>query len=289
MLRHGTFLGFLLVLAAGSGCGLGNPFAGDSDEAIEFVFTDYQIAIRAGHPLGIVALKLQGQVDDFANSEKPLGDWEWFWFDHPEDGQRRQVKLVYPGWGAPAVERGDSLVAVRFKRRNVLERGIDLELEFILQRHRPALEARYTVINASDITLQRPYAMVGFPGFGNHHRISAVATALGRRVPGPPHTNFRAEVLDLQLDELLLLRHDSAVPGTPRDTLSARIELCAGERLFELSSAAVVDSTYRAAYSAHTIKAHYLTSHLYTFFADMPPGTRRTLAVQHQLRSRPAP
>ncbi|NKB66890.1 MAG: hypothetical protein GKR89_07515 [Candidatus Latescibacteria bacterium] len=224
------------------------------------------------------------QDTNFANTMKPLGDWEWFWFEHPADGRRRRIKLIYPGgWQGPVIVQGDSTVVVRFDRRDVLEPGIDLEVEFILQRWRPALEACYTVVNGSTVTLQRPYVMVGFPGFGNHRRIGAVATARQRLLAPLADGNFRAQVQRLRLAELLLLRDDRPLPRSSPDTLSASVTIAEEREVVELRSLAVLDTSYTQAYSAHTIKPDYLSSHLYGYSRDMRPGQRRTLVVRHEL------
>ena len=251
-----------------------------SGAAASFSCPAYSAVVRFGHPFGVTSLRLPGQPVDFSHPNLPLADWEWFWFD--EDGRRNSTKLIDPDWGPPALAEGPDQAILRFSRRNVLEPGIDLAVEYRLGAQGAAFEVEYTVDNHSGKRLAGPYAMVGFPGFSNHVWISEVATAVQSRVPRPPYATFLAEALADGKSDSLLLRHDVDPRANPQALAGKIVAVARGGR-YALEATCVPGPGVQQVYSAHTIKRLYLTSHLYVFLSDMEDGETRQVLVHYAL------
>lgn len=244
--------------------------------------TSYTIAIRNSNPFGISSLRLSGQPVDFVHPALPLGDWEWFWFSDPTLGQAK-IKLLEEAWQAPEVARSDTGVVLRFRRQDVLRRGVEVEVAYYLDARRPEFTAEYTVHNHSGQFLVRPYMMVGFPGFANQQWVEEVATAEKARRPQRPFADFRAEAKARQLTDYLLLRQDWDPEHQPPEVLQGAVVLRAAGHTYSLHTRLVGTSGLRGGYIAHTNKPRYLTSHLYAFFANMGQGQSQRLAVRYAL------
>lgn len=255
-----------------------------SGAAVSFACAAYRATVRFGRPFGITSLRLPDQPVDFAHSTLPLADWEWFWFDR--GGRRISAKLVDPDWGSPALEELPDQVILRFSQRGVPEPGIELSVEYRLGAQGAEFEVQYMVDNHTGRQLASPYVMVGFPGFANHGWVSEVATAVDRRVPTPPHTTFLAEALADGRSEYLLLRHD-VDPRVSRQALQGAIVVDAAGHRYALQASCVPGTGVEQAYSAHTNKPGYLTSHLYVFLKDMEDGESRQVLVRYVVRRSP--
>ena len=83
-------------------------------------------------------------------------------------------------------------------------------------------------------------------------------------------------------NEDLLLR-DDWFTGEANQEMWGVVELQQGNRVYTLRSRFTPSAAIGHAFSAHTIKQLYLTSHLYVFFEPIPPGESRTLVVRNEL------
>jgi hypothetical protein len=125
--------------------------------------------------------------------------------------------------------------------------------------------------------------MVGFPGFSNPGFVDEVADATATRRVRAPYGSFQEEASSYRGPETLLLRHDvdPSVPGT--ETLEGVIKLRYANSIYRLMARFTPDAEIFWAYSAHTNKTHYLTSHLYAFLETVHPGVRAALTVEYEL------
>lgn len=244
--------------------------------------TGYTVAIRNSNPFGISSLRLSGQPVDFVHPTLPLGDWEWFWFSDPTLGQAK-IKLLEEAWQAPEVARSDTGVVLRFRRQDVLRRGVEVEVAYYLDARRPEFTVEYTVRNHSGQFLVRPYMMVGFPGFANQQWVEEVATAEKARRPQQPFADFLSEAKARQLTDYLLLRQDWDPDRQPPEVLQGAVVLRAAGHTYSLRTSLAGTNGLRGGYIAHTNKPRYLTSHLYAFFSNMGQGQSQHLAVRYVL------
>ena len=258
------------------------------DDRTQVFFPGYSIEVQHGQPFGIVDLRLRGQPVDFAHWQLPLGDWEWFWFaDSQAADGRGSIKLLQPVWEAPVVERQAAGAVLRFRRADAIRTGIELEVVYRLQGgsgpdDEVGFAVDYWMHNRTEDRLTEPYAMLGFPGFANQSRVVEVADARRQRAPVAPHANFQAEARAQERAEYLLLRHD-VDPGEGGEELRGEVVLEVGSQRYRVTTRFAPDAELRRAYSAHTNKPAYLTSHLYLFMRDMEPGESRRLTVQYAL------
>ncbi|NKB69250.1 MAG: hypothetical protein GKR89_19445 [Candidatus Latescibacteria bacterium] len=263
-------------------------------QSAHLVFADYRLTLSYGDPFGISALRLQGQSANFANPAKlPFGttgiiaDWEWFKFQR--ENEQRQIKLKEPTWQAPAVEFYENRVLARFSRPDVLAAGVELRVEYSFEIEQAAFAVRYTIRNGSAAPLLAPYTMLGFPGFTNFAHAVAVETQVQSRTPNPPHDNFRAEAAAAGLDQYRLLRHDvEPWPGRVQPMRGA-VVLEESGRLWTLECTFTDDGNFQRLFSGHYNKPLYMTSHLYSFFNDIPVGAQQSIVINYTLSSQPAP
>jgi len=254
-------------------------------EAVYVTLPDYTIEVSHGSPFGITSFRLTGQPVDFVEAQLPLADWEWFWFGAPGPGRaNRSIKLLQEEWGIPQIEQREDLVVLTYRRGDVLRPGIAVEVVFRLSALGSLFDVTYTIDNQSNRTLRAPYVMVGFPGFANHRWVSEVATAMEQRQTS--YTSFLIEARELNKQEYLLLRHDVTPAPGKRESLRGGVTITAGRRTFTLSSSFLSVGDEVAAYSAHTNKDRYLTSHLYVTAGDIPSGGRRSLTVDYVATAR---
>ncbi|MCC7262825.1 MAG: hypothetical protein IT369_09920 [Candidatus Latescibacteria bacterium] len=244
--------------------------------------TGYTITIHHTNPFGISSLRLIGQPVDFVHPTLPLGDWEWFWFSDPIQNQAK-VKLLEQAWPAPEVARSDTGVVLRFRRKDVLRRGVEVEVAYHLDARRPEFTAEYTIHNHSEQFLLSPYMMVGFPGFANQQWVEEVSTAEKARRPTPPYADFLAEAQARNLTDYLLLRQDWNPLTQPPEVLQGSVSLQAADRIYTLTTTLAAASGLRGAYIAHTNKPRYLTSHLYAFLNSIGEGQSQRIAVHYVL------
>lgn len=244
-------------------------------------FPDYRVALQYGAPFGIVSLRLKGQPWDFVHPQLPAGDWEWFWFQEKGRADTAKVKLLQPQWDAPQIQAGPEEVILRFRRTEVLQPGITLQLEYRLRAAEPAFTIEYTIDNGSDLTLISPYVMVGFPGFTDHAWINTVANARSLRQPQPPYANFLEEAKAKGLAEYALLRDDNAL--AENRSLRGIVGISALGTTYLLEASHTPGPDLRQIFSAHVNKPGYLTSHLYVSMEDLAPSARRSFAVQYEL------
>ncbi len=244
--------------------------------------TGYTVAIHNANPFGISSLRLVGQSVDFAHPSLPLGDWEWFWFSDSERSQAK-VKLLEQRWQTPEVARSDTGVVLRFRRRDVLRRGIEVEVRYHLDARRPEITAEYTIRNHSGQPLLSPYMMVGFPGFANQQWVEQVSTAEKVRRPLRPYADFLAEAQARKLTDYLLLRQDWNPQTQAPEALQGSVALRAAGRTYTLTTTLAGASGLIGAYIAHTNKPRYLTSHLYAFLDSLGDGQSGSVAVRYVL------
>ena len=242
----------------------------------------YDITIHKGEPFGIISLRLTGQAFDFAHTQLPLADWEWFSYHRPAYEPLLQRKLLQEIWEGPeAVVRADG-IALTYRMRNVLRIGVDLEVVFHLKASDASFDVEYTIHNGAAHALQIPYAMVGFPGFSNHRQINKVTAAGEVRRPQAPHGNFQAEADARGLEEYGLLRHD-ADSGDGEDQLRASISIETPDQTYRLETSFLPPGEMTDVSIGHTNKPLYLTSHLYASMEDLEPGRSRSFAVAYRL------
>lgn len=247
--------------------------------AVAMTLPDYSVVVQRAAPFGIISLRLHGQPVDFVSPSLPVADWEWFWFEGA-NGVRSKSKLLLRDWGPPTLIRGADYIELIYTQRDVLRPGLSLHVGYQFSARGPNFQATYTIENDSGRILERPYAMVGFPGFADHRWISEVADARQRLGPRGSHRTFWEEVLGLGRD-YELLRHEAPHPALTG--MKAEWVIESEERRYALKSYYLTDESLVEVYSAQTNKPGYLTSHLYATFADLPSGHRRRLSVAHGL------
>lgn len=248
-------------------------------------FLTHRIAVQNGRPFGIVSLRLSGQPVDFVHPTLPMGDWEWFWFERPDfPGERVAAKLVQTEWNAPEIDRRADQVVLRFGQRDIFLEGIYLDVTYRLRADRPEFAIEYEVHNHSVDRLEKPYAMLGFPGFSDHRWISQVATGTGVRPVKPPFFNFQAEARAEGRAVYLLLRQDMNPRASDRELRNA-LSVQIGPKTYTLTVNYIAGQGLEWVYSAHANKLRYLTSHLYAFLTGMAPGESRSLTVHYKLTS----
>lgn len=249
-------------------------------------FTGYTLAVHNRNPFGISSLRLAGQPMDFVHPSLPLGDWEWFWFSDPSQPQgRASIKLLEQTWRPPEVERKEDEVVLRFRRQEVLRRGVEVEVAYYLDARRPEFTVEYTIRNRSGQFLISPYMMVGFPGFANQQWVEEVSTAEKVRRPLRPFANFLAEAEARKVADYLLLRQDWDPQTQAPEVLRGAVVLRGGDQDYTLTTTLAAAAGLKAAYIAHTNKPRYLTSHLYAFLQNLGEGQSRSVAVHYVLSS----
>ncbi len=240
---------------------------------------DYTVRIRHGTPFGISSLRRRGQRTDFAHQDLPLADWEWLRFHSPVLGKRQQ-KLMEMDWGAPEVHELSDRLEVIY-RLPVSRIGVEAEVRYSFLAQGSSFHVTYSLINGSRWPLDELYVMLGLPGFTNHGYVTAVASARERRLPFWPARVFLAEAQALKVPEYQLLRHD--VRAGVSEGLKGSVRLQDGDDDYRLSSYYLTDPSLSSAYSAHTNKPRYLTSHLYLTLGDLKPMQRRSITIHHVL------
>jgi hypothetical protein len=65
--------------------------------------------------------------------------------------------------------------------------------------------------------------------------------------------------------------------------LKGSVALQDGNHRYRLSSYYLTDTPLSSAYSAHTNKPRYLTSHLYLTLGDLEPQQQRSVTIHHVL------
>lgn len=279
-------------------CGKGpTGFFPHAPSTIVYSFDDYEAAIHFGIPLGIVSLKSKGQVNDFAHlaaTDKPrslpftLGDWEWFWLefflaDNKPEVPIREKVMVTP-WARPVVREKGVHTVLNFEKEDVLRPGITLQQNYHFHTQAPEFDVHYVIRNNTGSWLRGPYVMVGFPGFMNHRAVVAVETSKDRHVPDAGFLTYFDEALGKGLDQYTLIRHD-VFPQFRIEELRGSVTVEEPGKQFILTSTFTPDETVNHVYSAHTNKPLYLTSHLYVFFNDIPPGQSRSIIVHNVIRT----
>jgi hypothetical protein len=240
---------------------------------------DYTVRIRHGTPFGISSLRRRGQRTDFAHQDLPLADWEWLRFHSPVLGKRQQ-KLMEMDWGAPEVHELPDRLEVIY-RLPVSSIGVEAEVRYSFLAQGSSFHVTYSLINGSRWPLDELYVMLGLPGFTNHGYVTAVASARERRLPFWPARVFLAEAQALKVPEYQLLRHDARAGVS--EGLKGSVRLQDGDDDYRLSSYYLTDTSLNSAYSAHTNKPRYLTSHLYLTLGDLKPMQRRSITIHHVL------
>lgn len=239
----------------------------------------YVVRIRHGMPFGISSLKLRGQRTDFAHEALPLADWEWVQYRAPGLGER-WYKLMEMDWGTPEVQSfPDRLEAVY--HLPVAREGIGAEVRYVFLAQATSFHVTYTLFNGSSRALSAVYFMLGLPGFTNHGYITRVASAREQRLPKWPFKAFLAEAEARDLAEYQLLRHD--VRAGISEGLKGSVQLRDGDNDYRLSSYYLAESSITSAYSAHTNKPRYLTSHLYATIGELPSHQSRSVTIHHVL------
>ena len=266
--------------------------------ALAFSFDEYEVAIRFDAPFGIVSLKSKGQVNDFAHLAAtdepsflpfPLGEWEWFWLEffsedkQPEDNPIREKVMVTP-WPRPVIRGKGVWTVLNFEKPNVLEPGITLKQDYYLNTLAPEFAVHYVIRNNTRNWLRGPYVMVGFPGFMNHRAVVAVETSTARHTPDEAFSSYFDESTARGLYEYPLIRHD-VFPRSHIEELRGSVTIEEPGKQFILTSTFTPNETMKHVYSAHTNKQLYLTSHLYVFFRDIPPGQSRTVVVHNAIHA----
>ncbi len=269
-----------------------------SQSTIAFSFDDYEVAIRFDAPFGIVSLKSKGQVNDFAHLAAtddprslpfPLGDWEWFWLEFFSEDNRpatnpiREKVMVTP-WPRPVIREKGVWTVLNFEKPNVLEPGITLQQDYYLNTQTPEFEVHYVICNKTIRWLRGPYVMVGFPGFMNHRAVVAVETSKDRHAPDEQYSTYYDESTARGLYEYPLIRHD-VFPRSGIEELRGSVTVEEPGKQFILTSTFTPNETMNHVYSAHTSKQLYLTSHLYVFFDDIPPGQSREVVVHNAIHT----
>lgn len=256
-----------------------------SSQATTLLMPEYEVVVSYGAPFGISSLKMKDQQLDFVNrarlsfgTQGIIADWEWFKIQ--VNGREEWLKLKAPYWPSPEIDLSDEQAALRFTRANAILDGIDLEVEFVFAADRPAFDVTYTIRNGTDQVLVEPYTMLGFPGFPNYNRVIEVATAERSRRPRPPHRYYRQEA-DAVGGEKLLLLHDVLPLTGDIEELYASVVMQEGSRFFTLETAFTPTFDYTRVYSAHTNKPGYLTSHLYSFYDSILPGSERSATLRY--------
>lgn len=248
--------------------------------------TWYTLVVRNRKPFGISSLRLAGQPVDFVHPDLPLGDWEWFRFSDAAQPQgQAKIKLLEETWQAPEVERRAEEVTLRFRRQDVLRRGVQVEVAYHLDARRPEFTVEYTIHNNSDQFLISPYMMVGFPGFANQQWVEEVSTAERVRRPTRPFADFLAEARARKLADYLLLRQDWDPQTQTPDALRGAVVLRGGNKEYTLTTTLTSASGLKGAYIAHTNKPRYLTSHLYAFLQSIRQEQSRSIVVHYVLSS----
>lgn len=240
---------------------------------------DYTVRIRHGTPFGISSLRRRTQHTDFAHPDLPLADWEWLRFESAVLG-RRQHKLLEMDWGAPDVDELPDRLEVVY-RLPVSRIGIEAEVRFCFLAQGSSFHVTYSVVNGSRWPMSELYVMLGLPGFTNHGYVTAVASAREQRFPVWPFGAFLAEAQAREMSEYQLLRHDARAGVS--EGLKGSVRLLDGDDEYRLSSYYLSDPSLRRAYSAHTNKPRYLTSHLYLTLGDLKPMQRRSVTIHHVL------
>ena len=267
----------------GAGNSANHQVVGSGNESVTVMSPLYLIKIQFGRPFGIVLLKTITQPRNFAHSELPLADWEWFWFDDDGGGNpNKQIKLIQSIWDPPTVEEGSASVQLLFTRDEILnDLHFSLEVEYILCPDR-RFEVVYRVRNNSRQPVAKPYAMVGFPGFSDPAWINEVGGSVETRMPLSPFQNFKQEILSQNRAESTLLWAEWTA-GSP-DTLRAELTVKAIGGTYELQATYVPDDDVDQVSAGHVVKPAYLTSHLYVTFKDIPPEMSRSLRIHYRLR-----
>lgn len=264
-----------------------------SQSTIAFSFDHYDVVMRLDVP-GIVSLKSKGQVNDFAHLAVtdapnslpfPLGDWEWFWLEFFSEDEKPQVdpireKVMVTPWARPIARENDAWTVLNFEKPDVLKPGVTLRQDFYLNTQLPEFDVHYVIRNDTDDWLRGPYVMVGFPGFMNNRVVVAVETSTHRHAPDPVFSSYFDESIARGLYQYTLIRHD-VFPRSRIEELRGSITVEEPGKQFILTSTFTPDEAMNHVYSAHTNKQVYLTSHLYVFFNDIPPGQSRSVVVHN--------
>lgn len=244
----------------------------------------YSIAIQGTSPFGIVSLRLNGQAPDFAHPELPLGDWEWFWYRQAgTDDQWLAAKLLQQDWGEPEIVETSDRILVRYRLNSATEAGADLAVTYRLPLVGSRFGIDYAVVNGTQSRFEKPYLMLGFPGFSNQGFVEEVADAVATRPVSPPHASFQQEANHQSGAEIILLRHDVDPAGADGGSLEGTIKLRFGTNIYRLTTTFTPDPQSFWVYSAHTNKPLYLTSHLYAYLHSLGSGVRTELGVEYEL------
>jgi len=183
-------------------------------------------------------------------------------------------------WGTPEVLSLPDRLEVVY-RLPVASEGIGAEVRYVFFVQVTSFHVTYTLFNGSSRALNDVYFMLGLPGFTNHGYITGVASAREQRLPKWPFKEFLAEAEARDLPEYQLLRHD--VRAGISEGLTGTVQLRDGDDDYRLSSYYLAESSIISAYSAHTNKPRYLTSHLYATIGDLPPHQRHSVTIHHVL------
>ncbi len=248
--------------------------------ATSVVFPGYEATLQYGSPFGLISLRAVGQPGDFSHRRLPLADWEWFWYG--EDGrvnEEKRIKLLDPLWAVPRIDESADSLSLLFDRHDVLLPGLNLYVRYTFRLDR-RFTVIYGVINHTEGTVEKPYMMVGFPGFMNHKWVTAVATSLEPRYVTEPFGSFWEEAIADSTDVTLLS------DGNHSSGRFEGIAMTSGfGRSFILHTTYVSTAVVDSVYSAHVNKAAYLTSHLYVLMRDLPPGSHAEVRVDYALAS----
>ena len=250
--------------------------------ATSVVFPGYEATLQYGSPFGLISLRAVGQPGDFSHWHLPLADWEWFWYG--EDGrvnEEKRIKLLDPLWAVPRIDESADSLSLLFDKHDVLLPGLNLYVRYTFRPDR-RFTVLYGVINHTEGTVEKPYMMVGFPGFMNHKWVTAVATSLEPRYVTEPFGSFWEEAIADSTDDVTLLSDD----GNHSLGRFEGIAMTSGlGRSFILHTTYVSTAVVDSVYSAHVNKAAYLTSHLYVLMRDLPPGSHAEVRVDYALSS----
>lgn len=237
---------------------------------------EYTVHLHHGEPFGISSLRLHGQAVDFAHKISPLADWEWLWYRYPT--ARQQHKLIEVDWPVPSVTRTADRIDVDY-RFPVTRHGVEARVRFSFPLTGRSFQATYEIFNGSMRPLVDPYVMIGLPGFPNQDHATAVSSAREQRYVRWPARTFLAEALERDLPEYLLLKHIARTGVS--EGLKGTVTVHDGSSAYTLSSYYLTDPDLQWAYSAHTNKPRYLTSHLYATLPDLPPQASRSVTIHH--------
>ena len=211
-----------------------------------------------------------------------MGDWEWFWYRQAgTEDQWLAAKLLQEDWGEPEIVEESDRILLRYQRKNTTEEGADLAVTYRLPLVGSRFGIDYAVVNGTQKQFEKPYIMVGFPGFSNQGFIEEVADAVATRPVNPPHINFQQEANHQSGPEILLLRHD--VDPANSGSLEGTVKLRFGASTYRLTTTFTPDPQTVWVYSAHTNKPLYLTSHLYAFLHTLGSGVGTQLGVEYEL------